>query len=185
MTISVKLVNDEIKRITTTNTAMDMLLEFEKILEDVNLYAYKNWIEGEVFEGPIIERHYVTVKLLYPREMMPDPAGAKRLFARDCLVKFEKEELLVPVKVKSFDDVRTETREDGSMVRKPKTKTEPVWVVEIKMPRRYVDEFSTDSIELEDDEYLDTESLNTENVIDTEQQMTGNDDLGFDDEGTI
>ena len=43
MTISVQLLNDQIKKVSDTNTLLDMLLEFEKVLEDVDLYAYKNW----------------------------------------------------------------------------------------------------------------------------------------------
>ena len=62
MTIQVKVLNDVIKEISDTNTALDMLLEFEKTLDDMDLYAYKNWQSGEVLAGPDIGRHWVTVK---------------------------------------------------------------------------------------------------------------------------
>ena len=52
MTISVQLLNDQVKKVSDTNTLLDMLLEFEKVLEDIDLYAYKNWETGEVLEGP-------------------------------------------------------------------------------------------------------------------------------------
>ena len=45
-----------------------------------------------------------------------------------------------------------------------------MWVVEIKMPRRYVDEFDTDVVKADEDEYVDTESLNAEQTADVEQQ---------------
>ena len=73
MTISVQLLNDQIKKVSATNTLLDMLLEFEKVLEDVDLYAYKNWELGEVLEGPHLDRHFATVKLMYKENEMPDP----------------------------------------------------------------------------------------------------------------
>ena len=62
MTIAVKMLNDHIKKISETNTLLDMLLEFEKVLDTADIYAYKNWIKGEVLEGPKLNRHWVTVK---------------------------------------------------------------------------------------------------------------------------
>lgn len=176
MTIAVKLLNDQIRKVSDTNTLLDMLLEFEGVLENIDLYAYKNWVDGEVLEGPILDRHYITVKLMYPEKKMPDPAGAKRLFSRECLVKYHKDELITPVRVKSFDDVISEVRPDGTTRLKAKTKTEPVWVVEIKMPRRFVDDFSTEVVQADEESYIDTESLNTEQIAAAEQQMTGTED---------
>lgn len=173
MTIAVKLLNDQIKKISETNSLLDMLLEFEKVCEDVDLYAYANWQKGEVLEGPALGRHYCTVKLMYKESEMPDPYGAKRLMARDCLVKFHKDELISPVKVKTFDDLDLQPQPDGSVRRRAKTKTENVWVVEIKMPRRYVDEFDAEVVETDEDEYVDTESLNAEQQVAAEQEQTG------------
>ena len=100
MTISVKMVNDQIKKISETNTLLDMLLEVEKVLDSCDLYAYANWKKGEVLEGPTLERHWVNVKLLYPYNDMPDPEGAKRLIARQCIVDYKKDTLLTPVDIK-------------------------------------------------------------------------------------
>jgi hypothetical protein len=169
MTIAVKMLNDHIKKISETNTLLDMLLEFEKILDTTDVYAYKNWIKGEVLEGPKLGRHWVTVKLMYPYESMPDPDGAKRLMGRECLVKYSKDTLVTPVKVRSYDDVTLEARPDGSTRYKAKTKSEPIWIVEIKMPRRYVDEFASEVVEADEDSYVDTESLNAENEIQNQQ----------------
>ena len=173
MTIAVKILNDQIKRVSETNTLLDMLLEFEKTLEDIDVYAYRNWDLGEVLEGPDMNRHYITVKLMYKLDEMPDPAGAKRLMQKDCLVKYRKDTLISPIKVKTFDDVETDIRADGSVRHRAKTKSEPVWVVEVKMPRRYVDEFNSDVVEADQDSYVDTESINAEQQAATEAQFTG------------
>ena len=172
MTISVKMVNDQIKKISETNTLLDMLLEVEKVLDSCDLYAYANWKKGEVLEGPALERHWVNVKLLYPYNDMPDPEGAKRLIARQCLVDYKKDTLLTPVDIKSFDDVEVEVRPDGSTRYKTRTKSEPVWVVELKIPRKYVDEFSTAVVEADHDSFVDTEDTNTETELQSQQMVT-------------
>lgn len=183
MTISVQLLNDQIKKVSDTNTLLDMLLEFEKVLEDIDLYAYKNWEKGEILEGPHLDRHFATVKLMYKESDMPDPYGAKRLMARDCTVKFHKDVLLSPAKVKTFDDITVTANPDGSVRRKAKTKRENVWVVEVRMPRRYVDEFDTEVVQAEEDSYIDTESLNPENEIQADQQI--NQGMADPDMGTL
>jgi hypothetical protein len=172
MTISVKMVNDQIRKISETNTLLDMLLEFEKVLDDCDLYAYKNWIDGELVEGPKLGRHWISAKFMYPRSKMPDPAGAQRLLARQCLVKFNEDTLITPVKVKNFDDVTLEMRPDGTQRYKTKTKSEPVWVVEIRMPRKFVDEFATEVVEADEDSYVDTENMNAETDIQSQQMGT-------------
>lgn len=166
MTISANILNDNIKVISENNSLLDMLLEFEKTLDSLDLYAFKNWQKGEILEGPSLKRHYVNVKLMYPYKSMPDPDGAKRLMARDCLVKFNKDTLITPIKVKTFDDVEVDTRPNGQTRYKAKTKSEPVWVVSIDMPRRYVDEFSKDVVEIDSNKFVDMEDvkLDDENI---------------------
>ncbi len=187
MPISVNMLNDEIKKISETNTLLDMLLEFEKVLEDMDIYAYENWASGEVLEGPTLDRHFVTVKLMYAGNSKPDPRGALRLLDSRCLVRYTEESLITPVRVKSFDDVTLQSRPDGTLRRKAKTQRDPVWVVEIRMPRKFVDEFSTEVVQADEDQYVDTESLNDEQQAQAELQMTGQaaetpgleDDLGL------
>jgi hypothetical protein len=147
MSIAVKMLNDQIKKVSEEHTLLDMLLEFEKVLDSIEIYAYKNWDKGEILEGPTLSRHYITVKLLYDYKEMPDPAGAQRLMARGCLVKYNKDTLITPRRPRQFDDLVIEQRPDGSPRYKAKTDAKPVWTVSIKMPRRYVDAVNTDDIE--------------------------------------
>ena len=169
MTIELKVLNDKIVEVSNDNTLLDMLMEFEKTLDELDMYAFKNWDQGEILEGPSIGRHYVNVKLMYPSKKMPDPEGAKRLLARDCLVKYSKDSLESPRRVLAFDDVKVEVRPDGGQRFTPKTETESVWVVDIKMPRRYVDEFSAEHVEAQEDEFIDNEDTGAEAQLGQEQ----------------
>ena len=172
MTISTKMVNDTLRRVSDSNTLMDMLLRFEKVLDDLDLYVYANWAAGELLEGPILQRHWIDVKLIWPQELMPDPSAAKRLLDRGILVKYTKNTLIRPKKIERLDDLEIVTRPDGSTKRRAKLKHDPVWVVNISFPRRLVDELKTDIISIGDGEYLDTEALNAEGEI-MRQDMMG------------
>jgi len=171
--ITASLLNNQIKRFSKSNTLLDMMIEFERVLDNIDIYAYKNWEHGEVLAGPHLERHYVRVKLLWPENLMPDPQGAKRLMARECLVKYTRETLVRPAQVNTSADIEYVIKDDGRQIMKPRKVSEPVWVVEIHMPRKYVDEFASDLLALHDEEYLDSESLNAENQISQEFDQGG------------
>lgn len=157
MTISIKTLNDQIKYVSQTNTLLDMLLKFEKVLDDLNLYAFRNWLQGEIVEGPVLSRHYITVKLMYDLKNMPDPAGAERLLNIDCLVKFEKDTLECPMPAERFTNaIVAADYQDGSQPKQYEIKREEVWLVTIKMPRRYVDEFQNVDGQIDADETSET-----------------------------
>jgi hypothetical protein len=170
MTISAKILNDNLKKISDTNDLLDMLIEMERVMDSIDLYAYKNWFKGEILEGPKLDRHYVNVTLMYPYKEMPDPSGAKRLIAKECLVDFKKDTLITPRRVKTFDDVQMEMRPDGTQRFKAKTDSSPVWLVKISMPRRYVDEFDPDIIKADEDSYVDLEDAAAVSAEDAIQQ---------------
>jgi hypothetical protein len=58
---------------------MSTLLDFERVLDEADLYAYKNWLLGELVQGPDIGKYSVTCVFMWPYKLMPDPRGAKRL----------------------------------------------------------------------------------------------------------
>ena len=173
MPISVKVINNLVKRISKTNNLLNMLLEFEDVLDTLDIYAFENWFKGELLEGPILKRHYVIVRLIYKHDEMPDPAAVKRLMARGCIVAYDKDVLITPKKVKTFADVEIKEQPDGKIRYMAKKQRDPVWVVTIEMPRHYVDKFQTDIIEADEDNFVDTEDMNVESEIDSGEQLRG------------
>ena len=184
MSITAQDLNDHLRKVSEGESLLDMLLEFEGILDEVDLYAYKNWIKGEILEGPDVGRHWVTAKFMYMSEDMPDPSGAERLLSRGIKVKFCREELKYPKKIKNWDDVdqaRSFNARGGGYgglgglggvgYVKPKVMTDKVWVVEIKMPRKYVDNTIQDYVDVGDDEFIDTDALNSATQIQADAQM--------------
>ena len=75
-------------------SALDVLMQVDEYLESLNIYAYPNWFSGEIVDGPRIEKYWVTVTLMYPRKMMPDPAGAERIIASGGKVYYAEDSLI-------------------------------------------------------------------------------------------
>ena len=126
---------DNLRGIDGNATLLDILLEFENMLDEQGMYAYENWKLGEVAQGPKLSRYWLNVTLLYPYLKMPNPKAGLRLQNIGCDVKFKKATLKVPRTVKKQEDLDTN--------KKPKVDSNDVWLVDIWMPRKFVDEALT------------------------------------------
>jgi len=123
---------DVIKNIQTlseNNSAFKTLKDFERVIDELDIYVFKNWLDGELVAGPDVSRYSVTCKFMWPRDEMPDPQGAKRLYDYGCQVVYKKEHIMVPRKIKHPSDFRPGTK-------KGKIDAHPVWIVEITMPKK-------------------------------------------------
>jgi hypothetical protein len=120
-----------IENIYESDTQFQVLKDFERVLDDLDLYVYANWKDGELVEGPVIDRHWITASFMWPQDQMPDPMGGKRLLDYDCKVRYGKDHILHPRKIESHDDYREGTK-------KGKLDRHPIWVVEIMMPKKLI-----------------------------------------------
>tara|TARA_Y100000385_G_scaffold288472_1_gene355167 strand:- start:631 stop:1143 length:513 start_codon:yes stop_codon:yes gene_type:complete len=125
-----------INQIYNSNTQFSVLKDFERVLDELDIYVYDNWEDGELVAGPEIERHWVTCSFMWDYKSMPDPEGGKRLTDYDCKVSFEKTHFISPRKIKTPDDLRP-------MSKKGKLDRHPVWVVTIKMPKTLIADIYT------------------------------------------
>ena len=117
-----------IQSLSENNTAFNIIKDFEQVIDQLDLYVFKNWQHGELCAGPNVERYSVTCSFMWPREDMPDPKGAQRLYDNGCQVIYKKEHVLIPRKIKNPDDYRPGTK-------KGKIDAHPVWVVDITIPK--------------------------------------------------
>ena len=44
-----------IEGIYDSNTSFQVLKDFERVLDELDIYVYANWQDGELAEGPIID----------------------------------------------------------------------------------------------------------------------------------
>ena len=139
------------KEIFMTDSSLNTLLDFERVLDELDTYVFKHWKEGELVEGPVYEKYFVTCTFMWPYKLMPDPRGGERLLDYDCEVYYSKDHLEYPVKVNNPDDFEPGTK-------MPKMKKVPVWLVKIVMPKKLMQEIQQGSLELEG-ETLDLEDI--------------------------
>ena len=135
---------------------LSILKDFERVLDELDVYVFQNWEEGELLSGPVDSRHFVTCSFMWPADKMPDPTGGKRLLDRGCKVTYAKDELLKPREIKSPEDYRPGTV-------KGKIDAHDIWVVQIKMPKELIGNFKhgKDEIDSQDESDMGAGDLNT------------------------
>lgn len=136
----VSIVNN-IKGIMTSDGTMSQLLDFERVLDESDLYAFKNWELGELVQGPKSTKYVVKCVFMWPYNLMPDPSGAKRLLNMGCNVSFKKTTIKVPIEVKNYDDFVQGTKY-------PKGVEKKVWLISIEIPKHLMNEIKEGSIDL-------------------------------------
>lgn len=132
---------DTVKGIFTSDGSMSVLLDYERVLDEADLYAFRNWELGELVQGPVVKRYSVGCMFMWPYKLMPDPRACKRLVHLGCTIKWKKTKIRVPVEVDDYDDFAPGGRY-------PKMKPKAIWLVYIEMPKEIMDDIREGSIDL-------------------------------------
>lgn len=138
-----ELISKNISKLAVDVVALDILMSIDQILNDIGVYTYANWIDGELVDGPHISRHWVESTWMWPKKKMPNPDGAMRLYKKGVIVTYEKDQFLKVVKVTDPNDIKNQT------TKKAKESTHDVWCVTLKIPRKMVDDNVFDVIDPE------------------------------------
>jgi len=139
--MDIKQTLNVIKNLYMSDNALNMLVDFERVLDNADIYVFPNWAKGELVEGPIITKYFVICKFMWPEKKMPDPAGAERLISFGVRVRYNKTTIKIPMEIKDSSDYR-----DGS--RKAKLADQTIWVVEIMMPKNLMKDIKQGSKEI-------------------------------------
>ena len=148
------------------------LLDFERVLDELDLYAFKNWQLGELVAGPDIGKYRVTCIFMWPEKLMPDPRGGRRLLPFDCEVKYKKTQMKVPIKIEDPSDYRPGTK-------KARLEEKAIWLVQISMPKALMSDIRTGSVELEDQD-IDLQDLDDAYEQDLDQDNYQSDEQAQD-----
>lgn len=120
---------------------LDSLLQIEDVLDTLDIYVFRNWLDGEIVEGPVLRRYWIDVTLRYPYLKMPDPRAALRLLKHGVRVDFSKARYEAgnddPVNVGDDDD-----EDDKNLV----------WLVKVSVPRRLIVDINAAQLDFYDDE---------------------------------
>jgi len=132
MTTDLDTIKQTLVGISKGENVLDTLLEFERTLDNAEIFAYRNWILGELVEGPDIGRYWYKTVWMYPYAMMPDPDAGLRLTKLGAKVNFRKGVFKRPTKVEGPEDwVDPETK-------RAKMVDNDIWLVTIELPIKYI-----------------------------------------------
>jgi len=159
-------VADTIRNIYMSDGSLSTLLDFERVLDEVDIYAFRNWETGELVSGPDISKYRVSATFMWPERLMPDPRGARRLLPFDCEVQYERKKIKIPIRITDPSDYRPGTKKARMIER-------PVWLVTITMPKSLISEIRTGSIEMEGEE-IDLQDLDQAYEQDLDQATDQN-----------
>jgi hypothetical protein len=167
----IKDVIKNIEQIYGSNNSLNLLKDFERVVDELDLYVFDNWIDGELVEGPIETRYYVECTFMWPEKKMPEPSGGVRLLEYGCKVKYAESSLSVVRKIKKPDDIRPGTK-------KGKIDQKSIWLVKITMPKKLMSDINRGYTQLDQNKVEDILSMNhsvnaqVEPVDQQEQEMS-------------
>jgi hypothetical protein len=106
----------------------------------------------------LVKKYWIEVTFKYPYHHMPDPEGGLRLTQHGTKIQYEKTFQTVPVPIHSPDDYEPGTK-------KPRMKKEKVWLIHMKIPRRFVETLDPEMLDIYDEEVEDTDMDNAEDQM--------------------
>jgi len=124
-----------IENLYGSNNSLGLLKDFERVIDELDVYVYENWIDGELLEGPVEDRYFVTCSFMWPKDKMPEPKGGMRLLEYGCKVKIGESQISKVRKIKKPEDIRPGTR-------KGKIDHEDIWIVKIVMPKKLMSDIN-------------------------------------------
>lgn len=152
---------------------LDILIQMEDVLDSLDVYVFKNWLRGEVVEGPLVRRHWLDMTLRYPFKRMPDPKAATRLLKHGIRVDYEKA---------TYEADKFKGGTNGfaapvtQMVPDPNS-DESVWLVRVSIPRRLISQMSAaqhdfydEEIDIDDVEDAQDDGMDDETEFHTDEQ---------------
>jgi hypothetical protein len=124
-----------IEQIYGSNNSLNMLKDFERVFDELDMYVYENWIDGELVSGPHEKRYFVECTFMWAYDKMPEPIAGKRLIEYGCTVEFAESKIAKVRKIKKPEDIRPGTR-------KGKIDYDRVWMVKISMPKKLMNDIN-------------------------------------------
>lgn len=155
----IKDVIQNIEQIYGSNNSLNILKDFERVIDELDVYVFDNWIDGELMAGPKESRYFVECTFMWPKEKMPEPKGGQRLLDYGCKVQIGESQIAKVRKIKTPDDIRPGTR-------KGKIDYEDIWMIKIIMPKKLMSDINRGYKTLDKNKVEDM--LNQNNIVNSQ-----------------
>ncbi|AXH72571.1 MAG: hypothetical protein [Caudoviricetes sp.] len=148
--------NKFLNKLSDSESLVDILIQLENFIDNLDVYAFKNWIDGEIIDGPRIQKYWVGMTLLYQYDKMPDPEGAMVLSNHGAKISYSlrniensnitKDSIEMP-DLQALTDLQSQQRVYGTMSidsdKYKQPRTNKVWIIDITIPRIFIDELNS------------------------------------------
>jgi len=152
MPTDIKDIIQNIEQIYGSNNALNILKDFERVLDELDVYVYDNWMVGELVSGPHEKRYFIECVFMWAKDKMPEPKGGLALIDYGCKVEFAESQMAKVRKIKKPDDIRPGTK-------KGKIDVEDIWLVKITMPKKLMHDIKRGYTELDKNKVEDILSI--------------------------
>jgi hypothetical protein len=152
MPTDIKDIIQNIEQIYGSNNSLNLLKDFERVIDELDVYVYDNWMDGELVSGPKESRYFIECTFMWPKEKMPEPRGGMVLIDYGCKVEFAESKLAKVRKIQKPEDIRPGTK-------KGKIDIEEIWMVKITMPKKLMHDINKGYTELDRNKIEDIVSL--------------------------
>lgn len=142
-----------IEQIYGSNNSLNLLKDFERVIDELDVYVHDNWIDGELISGPNEHRYFIDCTFMWPKNKMPDPKGGLRLLDYGCKVQYGESQISSVRRIRKPDDIRPGTK-------KGKIDQKDIWLVKISMPKKLMHDINRGYKELDQNKVEDILSRN-------------------------
>jgi hypothetical protein len=172
---------------------LDILLGVEEYFDNMDLYAYKNWIYGEIVEGPIVSKYWVEITLKFDHETFPDPVATKIFERQGTIIKVRPDWETYPISHPRGNQDMQSVLGNSAAMREPKDERKAIILYKFQIPRRLVNPESFDEYKLmasdfnsntlDEDPAQPAPEEQPQDDQSQDQQGDGSDDIQFDEQG--
>lgn len=159
---------ENLTKLRESSNTLDILLDMERVLDQLDIYTYENWYAGELVEGPRTSRYFITASFMWPKKMPPDNRIFRKFRNFGIISSITEDKFVYTVKPENYDDF-----EPGSFM--PKKAEAPVWVIELKIPKELMQEVKMGFMEIEGQQ-IDLQDLDKAYDTDIDKQTVKNDE---------
>jgi hypothetical protein len=138
----IKDIISNIEQIYGSNNSLNLLKDFERVIDELDVYVFDHWIDGELVDGPRESRYFVECTFMWPKDNLPEPDGGKRLLEYGCRVQVAESKIAQVRKIRKPDDIRPGTR-------KGKIDQKDIWLIKISMPKKLMSDINKGYTELD------------------------------------
>lgn len=154
-------IRNSLAKISNHETSMDMLMDFERVMNEYGILAHENWIDGELVDGPHWTDFWFMTTWMWPHEKKPDILAIRRIQRLGGSAVMTKDILEQPVRVLEPSDWQ------DSKTKQAKIDEKKVWIVDVSIPMELIE---TDPV-VNDENILSDISTEEAPEQDDEQQM--------------